>query len=309
MRLLPAVLLASVSVLGLCHRAVAEETAPDAQIKVVAYSPLKRTAIVGIVGQPTTITFPKGESIYRVVQSGKPEKDGSLADAGWQGPTPEQVKDTPLGNNLTLWPAKPGQSTMSVITMSSDGVQKVYPFLLVAVPDDASALTTPGVVLNLIFQGSAPIGTTVASGSAPHVWSPAKRAELESAKQRLRADAFNGTDGKCNYEAKGKQPNDITPLCPLDNGEWTLMRFPGLSKKPAVYVVTGADNKDERLARQHGDADFVVVEEIAARFRLRLGTEVIDIINKAYSPSGKPTGTDTIAPTVQRDILQAKAAP
>ena len=39
----------------------------------------------------------------------------------------------------------------------------------------------------------------------------------------------------------------------MDNGEWTLMRFPGLAEKPAVYIV-GPDNS-ERLARQHGDGD------------------------------------------------------
>ena len=83
------------------------------------------------------------------------------------------------------------------------------------------------------------------------------------------------------------------------------MRFPGLSEKPAVYVV-GSDGS-ERLARQHAAGDFVVVEEIAPHFRLRLGPNVLDIINTAYDPAGKPTGTGTTAPTVERDILQAKS--
>jgi type IV secretion system protein VirB9 len=91
----------------------------------------------------------------------------------------------------------------------------------------------------------------------------------------------------------------------MDNGQWTLMRFPGLSAKPAVYVVGG--DGSERLARQHGTGDFVVVEEIAPHFRLRLGPNVLDIINTAYDPAGKPTGTGTTAPTVRRDILQAKS--
>jgi len=90
----------------------------------------------------------------------------------------------------------------------------------------------------------------------------------------------------------------------MDNGQWTLMRFPGLSEKPAVYVV--GDDGGERLARQHGAGDFVVVEEIAPHFRLRLGANVLDILNTAYDPAGKPAGTGTTAPTVQRDILQAK---
>jgi len=91
----------------------------------------------------------------------------------------------------------------------------------------------------------------------------------------------------------------------MDNGEWTLMRFPGLSEKPAVYIV-GPDNS-ERLARQHGDGDFVVVEEIAQHFRLRLGPAVLDIVNQAYDPAGRPAGTGTTSPTVQRDVIQAKS--
>jgi type IV secretory pathway VirB9-like protein len=320
MRILAAVLLASVSLAPLSHRAGAEDAATDTQIRVVPYSPLKRTEVIGIVGQPTTFTFPKDESIYRVVQSGKPDKDGTLTDAGWQGAAPAEVKDTPLGNNLTLWPVSPGQSTMTVITMSAEGVQKVYPFRLVAIPDDAAALAQRGVVLNLIFQGTAPdriaaatpaafsAGAAAPSPAATRAWRDrqnARQAELAAAKEHLRADSFNGAADGCHYIAKGPQPNAITPRCPLDNGEWTLMRFPGLSRKPAVYVVTG-DN-DERLARQHGDGDFVVVEEIAAHFRLRLGPDVLDIINQAYDPAGKPAGTGTTSPTVNREVLQAKA--
>nr|WP_294546640.1 TrbG/VirB9 family P-type conjugative transfer protein [uncultured Rhodopila sp.] len=314
MRVLTATLLASAALIAISHRTGAEEATADTEIRVVSYSPLKRTEVIGIVGQPTTFTFPRGESIYRVVQSGKPDKDGTMADAGWQGASPAEVKDTPLGNNLTLWPVGPGQSTMTVITMSPEGVQKVYPFRLVAIPDDAAALLMKGVVLNLIFQGTGAdrtTSTTPAAAPGPAAVQAlrdrqkARQAELEAAKERMRTDSFNGVSDGCHYIAKGRQPNAITPRCPLDNGEWTLMRFPGLSRKPAVYVVTGDD--EERLARQHGDGDFVIVEEIAAHFRLRLGPDVLDIINQAYNAAGRPAGTGTTAPTVNREVLQARA--
>ena len=155
MRIAATILLASVSLAALGHAAIADTTRSAAQIRVVPYSPLLRTEIVGVIGQPTTITFPPGESVYRVVQTGKPNKDGALADAGWQGASPAEIKDTPLGNNLTLWPVMPGESTMTVITMSSAGGQKVYPFRLLAKPDADGAADMPGVVLNLIFKGGA----------------------------------------------------------------------------------------------------------------------------------------------------------
>jgi len=314
MRFAAAILLTSVSLAALGQAAAAETTQTAAQIRVVRYSPLLRTEIVGVIGQPTTITFPPGESVYRVVQTGKPNKDGALADAGWQGASPSEIKDTPLGNNLTLWPVIPGESTMTVITMSSEGAQKVYPFRLLARPDSDGAADMPGVVLNLIFKGGAasdPAAPAVAARKAVAgraSWRARQKASQiaqAAAEEHLRTDAFNGVNGACHYIAKGKRPNAIEPRCPMDNGQWTLMRFPGLSEKPAVYVV--GNDGSERLARQHGAGDFVVVEEIAPHFRLRLGPSVLDILNTAYDPAGKPTGTGTTAPTVERDILQAKA--
>jgi type IV secretion system protein VirB9 len=312
MRMTSAILLAAVSLAVIEHPAIAQDTSQAAaQIRVESYSPLKRTEIIGVIGQPTTITFPVGESVYRVVQSGKPDKDGTLADAGWEGASPAEIKDTPLGNNLTLWPVVPGESTMSVITMSATGIQKVYPFRLVARPDDAGSEDSPNVVLNLIFKGGATpdpapaVQPVAAPRIMPSARQRARQAAQAIAEQRLRTDAFNGADRTCHYIAKGREPNPITPRCPMDNGEWTLLRFPGLSEKPAVYIV-GSDNS-ERLARQHGAGDFVVVEEIAPHFRLRLGSSVLDILNEAYDPAGRPTGTGTTSPTVSRDIIQAKS--
>jgi type IV secretion system protein VirB9 len=311
MRIAAALLLASVSLAALGQAAAADPTQTPAQIRVVPYSPLLRTEIIGVIGQPTTITFPPGESVYRVVQTGKPDKNGTLADAGWQGAAPSEIKDTPLGNNLTLWPVTPGESTMTVITMSAEGAQKVYPFRLLARPDSDGAADMPGVVLNLIFKGGAAAAPEApAAAYKPRVVRAAavRRQTNEiaqaAAAERLRTDAFNGADGACHYLAKGRRPTPIEPRCPMDNGQWTLMRFPGLSEKPAVYVV--GEDGGERLARQHGAGDFVVVEEIAPHFRLRLGPHVLDVLNTAYDPAGKPTGTGTTAPTVHRELLQAK---
>ncbi len=308
MRIAAAILFASVSLAAIGHPAMAQDS-PQAptQIRVVPYSPLLRTEIIGVIGQPTTITFPPGESVYRVVQTGRPDKSGALADAGWQGASPAEIKGAPLGNNLTLWPVVPGESTMTVITMAAEGAQKVYPFRLLARPDSDGAADAPGVVLNLIFKGGAASDPATPARKAVRVraWAARRKArQAAQAEEQLRADAFNGSDGACHYLAKGRRPSPIQPRCPMDNGQWTLMRFPGLSEKPAVYVI--GNDGSERLARQHAAGDFVVVEEIAPHFRLRLGPNVLDIINTAYDPAGEPAGTGTTSPTVERDILQAK---
>jgi type IV secretion system protein VirB9 len=296
MRTLVVLLLASTA---LATQALAKPAAvtPDADIRVVSYSPVKRTTIIGIVGQPSVITFPAGEQVYRVVQTSTPEVDGSLSDAGWQGPPNSDIKDTPLGNNLPLWPSRPGESTMTVITKTDTGVQKVYPFRLIAkAADDAG-----DPVYNLIFQGGSAPAVDPEERHARVERRRERRAELEraAAVEQLRAGYAAG----CHYVAKGRYPSPITPLCPLSNGQWVVMRFPGLSRKPAAYIV--GNDGSERLARQHGAGDFVVVEELAAHFRLRLGRDVLDIIDQAFNPAGADPGTGTLAPGVTRQLLQA----
>jgi type IV secretory pathway VirB9-like protein len=291
MKITTAILLVSVSL-----SAISRAMAADPTIRIVSWSPTERTEIIGVVGQPTTITFPTDENVYRVVQSVKQ----------WDGPDPNQVKEAPLGNNLTIWPTEPGVSAMTVITMPPTGTQKVYNFKLLAKPDVPGEESDSGAVLNLIFKGgSAPAAPTVTTSPAVSATIQSDSVPLVPRRRAPRwwAASFNPADGLCHYVAHGRWPTTITPHCPMDNGQWTLMRFPDLSAKPAIYIV-GVDG-GERLARQHGDGDFVVVEEIAQHFRLRLGPEVLDILNNAHDPAGRPAGTGTTSTEVQRDVLQA----
>ncbi|MGH7080590.1 MAG: TrbG/VirB9 family P-type conjugative transfer protein [Acetobacteraceae bacterium] len=298
MRALSILLLASVAIAPMAQ-AAARHPAADSDIRIVSYSATRRVTIVGVVGQPTTITFPRGESVYRVVQSGKPAPDGSLSDAGWQGPSARDVKDTPLGNNLPLWPAVAGTSTMTVITMTKAGAQKVYAFRLIAKAKDDSGDPT----YNLIFRGGvAPrIDPEVARRRRERRAAELALRQQAEAEQQLRDSSFR--EEACHYEAKGKYPNPLTPLCPISNGQQVIMRFPGLTKMPAVYAVN--DDGTERLARQHASGDYVVVEELDSHFRLRLGADVLDIIDTSFNPVGRPTGTGTISPDVQRLLIRA----
>ena len=208
MRIAAAILLASVSLAAIGRPAVAQDS-PQAptQIRVVPYSPLLRTEIIGVIGQPTTITFPPGESVYRVVQTGRPDKSGALADAGWQGASPAEVKGTPLGNNLTLWPVIPGESTMTVITMSSAGAQKVYPFRLLAKPDAAGAADAPSVVLNLIFKGGAASDPATPARKAVRVraWAARRKArQAAQAEEQLRDRCLQRVGRRMPLPGQGK---------------------------------------------------------------------------------------------------------
>jgi type IV secretory pathway VirB9-like protein len=300
MRKVPLLTAAFITVSGTAFAASDDTT-------VEACSPMKRTTIIGVVGEPTTIKFTDGAGIYRIAQTNKYDKaTETMKEVGWVGPSPAEVKEKPLENVVPLWPAEVGTTTMTIITkVDEKAPQVVYPFLMVAITaEEATKLDKP-VMFSVVCSGKAAIKPPAPAVAAPAVKVVAapKRPD-QDALLKLRTDAFDRADDACHYHATGPVASPITPKCPMDNGEWTLIRFPGLTHKPALYVVTGKN--DERLARQHASGEFVVVEEIAAHFRERLGDDVLDIINDAYTPAGKPAGTGTISPTVTRELLQAK---
>jgi type IV secretion system protein VirB9 len=293
---------------------IAQAQELPSHIRVTACSPTVRQEIKGIVGHPVVITFPPGENAWLVPQSGKPNKDGLVDGFMWEGYTPEQMAKLPVRNLVTIWADRAGTTTMTVIAVTSDGSLRAYPFLLKAIEDTPDALADPQVTLNLICKAAAWADPVAVGAGATMIVRPKWRprmtpGERAKADELMRTQAFNQTGG-CHYHAQGKNPNNITPRCPMDNGQWTLFRFPGLSKKPAIYVGScEEDHDEERLARQHEAGDFVVAEEIAARFCLRLGPDVLDIVNDKYDPVGTKPDTGTIAPGVERDLIQAKAKP
>lgn len=316
--------IAVLSAVTMSHAAMAEG---PTHIKVAQCSPLIRQELKTIVGHPLVIAFPQGESTWIAPMSGKTDPSGTKPiEPTIEGVKPEEIQKLPVHNLITLWPDAQGVTTMTVVAQTATGELKTYPFTITAINDDATALNDPSVTLNLICRGgpvAAPTATTSAGAgaalSAPiHVTPAATRqrlvspAEKAEAAERLRTDAFNGTDEKpCHYHAKGKRPTAIEPMCPMDNGQWTLLRFKGLTRKPAVYIGQCEDDKDEeRLARQHEEGDFVVVEEIAPLFCLRLGSnpnDVLEIFNDGYDPVGNSPATGTLSPTVRRDLIQAKS--
>ncbi len=86
MRIAAAILLASVSLAAISHPAAAQDS-PQAptQIRVVRYSPLLRTEIVGVIGQPTTITLPAGRERLSRGADRQARQDRRLGRCGLAG--------------------------------------------------------------------------------------------------------------------------------------------------------------------------------------------------------------------------------
>lgn len=309
-----AILLASVSALAFSPAAHADG---PSHVKVTACSPLVRQDLLTIVGHPLVIALPPGESAWMVPMSGKTDPTGGKpVEPTVEGVKADDLQKQPVRNLVTLWPDAAGITTLTVVAQTADNIVKTYPFTIRAVPDGDGVLGDPEITLNLICKNGGVVAapaTHVAAVSRLVVPVSTRRiAPKAEVEEKLRTDAFNGpgTDA-CHYHGKGKLMSPIEPMCPMDNGQWTLMRFKGLTRKPAVYIGSCEDGTDkERLARQHESGDFVVIEEIAPQFCLRLGSDpngVIEIVNDAYDPAGNDPGTGTISPSVRRDLIQAKA--
>jgi type IV secretion system protein VirB9 len=95
------------------------------------------------------------------------------------------------------------------------------------------------------------------------------------------------------------QPSEIS-----DNGQFTVMRFPGNHEIPAIYLVR--PDGSETLVPFDVRDEFVVVHMVAAQLRLRRNREVLCIYNQAPTPYGVDPGTNTASSHVERTIQDPK---
>lgn len=92
--------------------------------------------------------------------------------------------------------------------------------------------------------------------------------------------------------------DDIAPTAAWDDGRFTYIRIPANRRIPAIFRV--ADDGTESTVDKHMEGDTIVVHEVAKRFVLRLGDEVVGIWNDAYDMDGVPPRDGTTADGVKR---------
>ncbi|MEO7170788.1 MAG: TrbG/VirB9 family P-type conjugative transfer protein, partial [Sphingomonas sp.] len=126
----------------------------------------------------------------------------------------------------------------------------------------------------------------------------------------LQASAVRGAldhgviDGPRNLNYKVQGASDLQPSEISDNGQFTVLRFPGNHEIPAIYLVR--PDGSETLVPFDVRDEFVVVHAVAAQLRLRRNREVLCIYNLAPTPYGVDHGTNTASPHVERTIQDPK---
>ncbi len=92
--------------------------------------------------------------------------------------------------------------------------------------------------------------------------------------------------------------DDIAPVAAWDDGRFTWIRIPANRRIPAIFRV--ADDGTESVVDKHMENDTIVVHEVAKRFVLRLGDEVVGIWNDVYDMDGVPPRDGTTVDGVKR---------
>ena len=92
--------------------------------------------------------------------------------------------------------------------------------------------------------------------------------------------------------------DDIAPTAAWDDGRFTYLSIPNNRRMPAIFRV--ADDDTESVVDKHVEGDTIVVHEVAKRFALRLGSEVVGIWNDAYDMDGVPPRDGTTVSGVKR---------
>jgi type IV secretion system protein VirB9 len=131
--------------------------------------------------------------------------------------------------------------------------------------------------------------------------------------EEAKAQAHAETDAELVAQRMGQQPvvrntrysmqvmphsDDIAPTAAWDDGRFTYIRIPNNRRIPAIFRV--ADDGTESVVDRHMEDDTIVVHEVAKRFVLRLGDEVVGIWNDAYDMDGVPAHDGTTVTGVKR---------
>ncbi|OYY73696.1 MAG: P-type conjugative transfer protein VirB9 [Sphingomonas sp. 28-62-20] len=267
--------------------ALAEDTPrggpSDPRVKFVEYQETQVYRIVGTFRTATQIVLGADETIEHV----------ALGDTvSWEVAV--------AGHILFLKPRERAGPTNLIVTTNRGGELRNYAFELTARRGPISSKSA-----NTYFQVRFRYPRDEAERAA--------RMQATREAQRvaaLQASVVRGAldhgviEGPRNLNYKVQGSSDLQPSEISDNGQFTVLRFPGKHEIPAIYMVR--PDGTETLVPFDVRDDFVVVHIVTAQLRLRRNREVLCIYNLAPTPYGVDHGTNTASPHVERTIQDLK---
>ncbi|TAJ31965.1 P-type conjugative transfer protein VirB9 [Bosea sp. (in: a-proteobacteria)] len=255
----------------------------DPRVKFVEYQETQVYRVVGTFRTATQIVLGDDETIEHV----------ALGDTvSWEVAV--------AGHILFLKPRERAGPTNLIVTTNRAGDLRNYAFELTARRGPISSASA-----NTFFQVRFRYPRDEAERAAR------LRAALEAQRvAALQATVVKGAldhgviEGPRNLNYKVQGATSLQPSEISDNGQFTVLRFPGNHEIPAIYLVR--PDGSETLVPFDVRDEFVVVHMVAAQLRLRRNREVLCIYNLAPTTYGVDPGTNTASPHVERTIQNPK---
>ncbi len=258
------------------HSAFASETpvpgAKDARVRNVNYDPDQVVTIVGSFRHAIEIQFGPGETVTQA----------ALGDTvSWQ--------IAPVGNIVFLKPRERAGGTNLIVVTNAGGVPRTYHFNLALgtgatmygvrfrYPREERAMAALQVQLAQV-QAAKAVETTITTAALDH-------AVIEGARNM-------------KYTVQGDvalQPTEIS-----DNGEFTVLRYPGHADIPSIFAVDV--DGTETIVPYDVREDFVVIHAVYRQLRLRRGATVLCIYNEAPLRNDRGDRTGTVSNVVERKV-------
>lgn len=244
----------------------------DARVRTIDYDPDEVVTVIGQFRHAIEIRFGAGETVTQA----------ALGDTiSWQ--------IAPVGNVVFLKPRERAPGTNLIVLTQDGGTTRTYHFNL--------SLGTSATMYAVRFRY--PQQAKVLSAAQAQI------AEIEAARAMERHVVKSALDhavleGRRNFEYTEQgnallQPSEIS-----DNGEFTVMRFPGHADIPSIFAV-GVDGTETIVPYDVRD-DFVVIHAVYRQLRLRRGKAVLAIFNEAPERNERGDRTGTVSNIVERKV-------
>ncbi len=258
------------------HAAFAAETpipgAKDARVRNVNYDPDQVVTIVGSFRHAIEIQFGAGETVTQA----------ALGDTvSWQ--------IAPVGNIVFLKPRERAGGTNLIVVTNAGGAPRTYHFNLTL----AAGQQMYGIRFHYPREERAMAALQVQLAQAQ----AAKAVETNVAQAALDHAVIEGTRNM-KYTVQGDsalQPTEIS-----DNGEFTVLRYPGHADIPSIFAVDV--DGTETIVPYDVREDFVVIHAVYRQLRLRRGTSVLCVYNEAPLRNDRGDRTGTVSNVVERKV-------
>jgi len=272
------------SALGAASITLANETPSrgvvDSRIRTVAYNADQVFHITGVFRSALQIHFGDNEAVTHV----------ALGDT-------ESWEVAPVGNILFLKPKRRAHDTNLIVLTSVMGQTRTYHFDLSS-RGDAVSRQSGSVMFEVRFRYPEQERQLAALQQA--FANEQVKAVREATVVKLALD-HAVIEGVRNFDYEEEGASDLAPSEVSDNGEFTVMRFPGHQDLPAFFGVN-PDGSETIIPYDVRD-DFVVFHMTAKLFRLRRGAAVLCIYNNA-ALRNEGTRTGTASNVVERQVKE-----